>query len=165
MSGRRAQFQNNINSLRIRNATNSDLDKVKIIDTQTGGVSKPAYWDQTFKQYGGRKQNHFFLVSELEGEVVGFIIGEVRAWEFGSPPCGWILGMGVKTEVQLHGIATQMLSVIKEYFKKAEVRKVRTMVSRSNRPILSFFRSQGMMAGPYIELEMDLAEELSNLPR
>jgi hypothetical protein len=30
------------------------------------------------------------------------------------------------------------------------------MLSRDNKLILSFFRSQGMMAGPFIPLEMDL---------
>ena len=38
----------------------------------------------------------------------------------------------------------------------AGVRKLRTMLSRDNTLILSFFRSQGMMAGPFIPLEMDL---------
>ena len=37
-----------------------------------------------------------------------------------------------------------------------ETRKVRTMLGRDNTLILSFFRSQGMMAGPFIPLEMDL---------
>jgi hypothetical protein len=31
------------------------------------------------------------------------------------------------------------------------------MLGRDNTLILSFFRSQGMMAGPFIPLEMDLA--------
>ena len=42
-------------------------------------------------------------------------------------------------------------------FRRAGVRTVRTMLSRDNTLILSFFRSQGMMAGPFIPLEMDLA--------
>jgi hypothetical protein len=36
------------------------------------------------------------------------------------------------------------------------VSKVRTLLARDNKLILSFFRSQGMMAGPFIPLEMDL---------
>ena len=39
---------------------------------------------------------------------------------------------------------------------KAGVSKVRTLLSRDNTLILSFFRSQGMMIGPFIPLEMDL---------
>jgi hypothetical protein len=36
------------------------------------------------------------------------------------------------------------------------VRKLRTILARDNTLILSFFRSQGMMTGPFIPLEMDL---------
>ena len=36
------------------------------------------------------------------------------------------------------------------------VRTVRTMLSPENRLVLSFFRSQGMMAGRFIPLEMSL---------
>ena len=36
--------------------------------------------------------------------------------------------------------------------------KLRTMLARDNTLILSFFRSQGMMAGPFIPLEMDLEQ-------
>ena len=39
---------------------------------------------------------------------------------------------------------------------RSGARKVRTVLSRENTLILSFFRSQGMMAGPFIPLEMDL---------
>ena len=41
-------------------------------------------------------------------------------------------------------------------FRRAGVLKLRTLLSRDNTLILSFFRSQGMMAGPLIPLEMDL---------
>jgi hypothetical protein len=34
--------------------------------------------------------------------------------------------------------------------------KVRTMLARDANLVMSFFRSQGMMAGPFVELEMDL---------
>ena len=33
---------------------------------------------------------------------------------------------------------------------------MRTMMARDNHLLMSFFRSQGMMAGPYIELEKAL---------
>ena len=41
-------------------------------------------------------------------------------------------------------------------FREAGVKSVRTMVDRRDHLILSFFRSQGMMAGPSLELEMEL---------
>jgi ribosomal protein S18 acetylase RimI-like enzyme len=89
--------------------------------------------------------------------VVGFVIGEVRDWEFGSPPCGWVFAIDVKPDSRQAGIGTRLLDAICASFRRAGVRKVRTMLGRDNTLILSFFRSQGMMAGPFIPLEMDLA--------
>ena len=45
---------------------------------------------------------------------------------------------------------------IVEGLRALGVRKLRTMLSRDNVLILSFFRSQGMRTGPFIPLEMDL---------
>jgi hypothetical protein len=36
------------------------------------------------------------------------------------------------------------------------VKKLRTLLARDNTLILSFFRSQGLMAGPLMTLERDL---------
>jgi GNAT superfamily N-acetyltransferase len=97
-----------------------------------------------------------FLVAESGGEVVGFIIGEVRDWEFGAPPCGWVFAIDVRPDARLAGIGTRLLESISAGFRRAGVRKVRTMLASDNTLILSFFRSQGMMAGRFIPLEMDL---------
>src|SRR5664279_6623635 len=97
-----------------------------------------------------------FLVALAQGHVVGFVIGEVRDWEFGSPPCGWVFAIDVHPQARLGGIGTRLLEAISASFYRAGVRKLRTMLARDNGLILSFFRSQGMMAGPLISLEMDL---------
>src|SRR5664279_4344814 len=96
------------------------------------------------------------LRSLAQGHVVGFVIGEVRDWEFGSPPCGWVFAIDVHPQARLGGIGTRLLEAISASFYRAGVRKLRTMLARDNGLILSFFRSQGMMAGPLISLEMDL---------
>ena len=90
------------------------------------------------------------------GRVVGFVIGEVRDWEFGSPPCGWVFAIDVDPQARLGGVGTQLLQAISARFKRIGVRKLRTIVALENTLILSFFRAQGMMAGPLIALEMDL---------
>ena len=88
--------------------------------------------------------------------MLGFIIGEIRAWEFGSTPCGWVFALSVEPEMRLHNIGSAMLEAISAEFKKAGVGKMRTMVARDGRLPMLFFRSEGMMAGPYIQLEKDL---------
>jgi hypothetical protein len=56
----------------------------------------------------------------------------------------------------LHNVGRALLYAISSEFKKAGVSKMRTMVARDARLPMLFFRSEGMMAGPYIQLEKDL---------
>jgi len=141
----------------IRAVRRQDLDQVIAIDASVTGVEKRVYWLSVFRRYGdsGGPERQF-LVAEVDGRVAGFIIGEVRDWEFGAPPCGWVFAIDVAPEFRLGGIATRMLDALRVGFRRAGVRKLRTMLARENTLILSFFRSQGMMTGPFIPLEMDL---------
>jgi GNAT superfamily N-acetyltransferase len=135
----------------------ADLDRIIAIDASVTGVEKRSYWQALYRRYGAAgPATRQFLVADAGGRVVGFIIGEVRDWEFGSASCGWVFGIDVEPGYRLHGIGARLLEAVCAGFKRAGVRKVRTVLSRDNTLILSFFRSQGMMAGPFIPLEMDL---------
>jgi ribosomal protein S18 acetylase RimI-like enzyme len=140
----------------IRRAGESDLPAIKTFDARSNKDANPRYWQQMFERYGNDRKKQLFLVCEQNAEIVGFIIGEVRDWEFGSPPCGWIFALGVRPDIRLGGIATKMHTAMCDFFSSAGVSKVRTMLARDDIDTHSFFRSQGMMAGPYIQLEKDL---------
>ena len=88
--------------------------------------------------------------------LVGFVVGEVRAWEFGSPPCGWVFAVNVAPEWRERGVGARLFDEICGCFAAAGVDTVRTMISRRDTLNLSFFRAQGLTAGPYIELERRL---------
>lgn len=143
-------------TVQIRDADLSDIASIVRIDAEISGINKPDYWQESYKLFSGEKEQGAFLVAEWEAQIVGFIAGEVRAWEFGSTPCGWVFALGVQNHERLHGVGTAMLNAICQRFKQRGINKVRTMVDRRNREVLAFFRSQGMMAGPYLELEKDL---------
>ncbi len=140
----------------IRPATEKDVDKVIQLDTQLTGMHKPEYWREKFEAYGRRSDEHFFLVATRGNDFLGFIIGEVRAWEFGSPPCGWIFTIAVDPAQRLEGVGSSLFDAVCDRFRKAKVTKIRTMLARTDQLVMSFFRSQGMMAGPFTELEMEV---------
>jgi GNAT superfamily N-acetyltransferase len=143
----------------IRPMRRGDLDHVITIDATVTGREKRSYWLSVYKRYSAPGQaGRQFLVADAGGRVRGFIIGEVRDWEFGSPPCGWVFAIDVEPDFRLAGIGARLLKAISANFRRAGVTKVRTMLARDNTLILSFFRSQGMMAGPFIPLEMDLRD-------
>ena len=147
-----------VRDIAVRPVRRVDLDQVVAIDKTVTGVEKRAYWHAVFRRYAGNGQaGREFLVADAGGRVAGFVIGEVRDWEFGSPPCGWVFGIDVRPDMRLAGVGTRLLAAICERFRRSGVQTVRTMLARDNTLVLSFFRSQGMMAGPFIPLEMDVA--------
>jgi len=145
---------------KVRSARASDLAQVVEIDARITGLRKPAYWAGILRRYGGRggrkSAGRLFLVALEGNEVQGYVVGEVRDWEFGSPPCGWVFGIGVRPEARLRGTGTRLLEEICGAFRRRGVDRVRTLLARDNALVLAFFRSQGMMAAPFIALERDL---------
>ena len=150
----------------VRPVRRTDLDQVIAIDATVTGHEKRPYWQRVYRRYGvpSAGEVRHFLVAVRARTVVGFLIGEVRDWEFGSPPCGWVFAIDVAPEARQCGTGTLLLAASVAAFRRAGVRKLRTMLSRDNIVILSFFRSQGMMAGPLIPLEMDLAPPAGATP-
>jgi len=133
-----------------------DLDSIINIDTEISGTGKPDYWRDIISSYTGNREKHFFLVAVRDGQIIGFIIGEIRAWEFGSAPCGWVFTIGVKPDNRLGRVGSELLDELCNLFHQAGMTKVRTMTSRQDYDVMSFFRSQGMMSGPYQQLEKEL---------
>ncbi|MCZ6604392.1 MAG: GNAT family N-acetyltransferase [Alphaproteobacteria bacterium] len=149
------------NALEIRAAGRGDVAAVIALDRKITGMDKPNYWSDLYDRYGDRK-GRYFLVAEAAGgagdgrQVVGFIIGEIRAWEFGSPPSGWVFAIGVDPETRLKRVGTKLFHSICDRLRAAGVDTVRTMLARDDELNMTFFRSQGMMGGPFIQLEMEL---------
>jgi GNAT superfamily N-acetyltransferase len=152
----------NDKAVRVRRVQAGDIPHVIALDSRVTGLAKAEYWNDVFRRYGKqRRHERFFLVAEnrnhlAESRLLGFIIGEIRAWEFGSTPCGWVFALSVEPKMRLRGVGSALLDAISGEFKKAGVGKMRTMVARDSRLPLLFFRSEGMIAGPYIQLEKDL---------
>ncbi len=141
----------------IRPAEQRDVADVIALDERITGISKREYLHDLFERYRTRKPDQrFFYVAEAAGRVVGFVVGEIRAWEFGSEPCGWVFAISVDPDEREESVGSALLDEICGRFRQAGVTRLRTMISRNNHLLMSFFRSHGLMAGPYLQLEKDL---------
>lgn len=141
----------------IRPARPADLPQVIAIDSIVTGLEKAEYWRLIHRRYGdAERSGRRFLVADANGQVAGFVIGEVRDWEFGSPPCGWVFAIDVHPDFRLSRLGTRLVSAMADWFRSEGVSTMRTILARDNTLILSFFRSLGMTAGPFIPLEIDL---------
>lgn len=146
-------------ALLIQRAKPEHLKHVVDLDARVTGQAKSEYWNDIYERYATRRvDQRFFLVAESQGHegILGLAAGEVRGWEFGSQPCGWIFAVSVDPAVRQRGIGEALFKAMCEEFRQAGVSRVRTMVQRQNPLHMSFFRSEGMKAGPYTQLEMNL---------
>ena len=107
----------------VRAVRRADLDEVIAIDATVTGIEKRSYWQRVYRRYGvsARGEQRWFLVALAEGRVAGFLIGEVRDWEFGSPPCGWVFAIDVWPDVRLSGVGTRMLQAICASFRREKI--------------------------------------------
>lgn len=79
-----------------------------------------------------------FLVSEVDGKIVGYIIGTVRWLNIGH-----ILAIAVDPKYRRRGIGTMLMKAAMDYFGKRAVRKVRLEARESNVGARRFYSSLG----------------------
>ncbi len=97
------------------------------------------------------------LGAEIDGKLVGFIIGEVRRWEFGhGGMTGWILILGVDHEYQGMGVGHKLSSTLLEHFRKKNITKIRTMVEWHEGELISYFKSLGFKMLGMLPLEKEI---------
>ena len=148
----------------IRSITERDIDAIIEIDLRVTGEPKPDYWYRKLSLYlkGGGDYTVFKIdrqlarVAEVKGEVVGFMLGDVRSWEFGQPMCGWITDLAVDPNYRRLGIARRLLAEFLDYFRERGLKVVRTMAHWADGDIISYFHAMGFERGAYIELEKKL---------
>ena len=141
---------------RIRAAAEADWRQLMHVDELVSGVLKPDYWRDLFANLSEKRLAERTGGKDGGATAIGFVIGEVRAWEFGSEPCGWVFAISVDPAAREGRVGEALLKRIQRAFKDSGVRIVRTMIARDNHLLMSFFRGEGMTAGPYIQLEKEM---------
>jgi len=142
----------------IADAAETDLASVVALDERITGVARPDFW-KNFHVQKSSSDTMCVLVAKRNdktgaGKIVGYAIGEVRAWPVRAAACGWIYAIGVEKGHRLQRTASALMSELVARFRAHGCGAVRTMIDVDNHLLMSFLRSQGMTAGPFIELEM-----------
>jgi ribosomal protein S18 acetylase RimI-like enzyme len=96
------------------------------------------------------------LGAEIDGKLIGFIISEVRRWEFGGGGMtGWVLILGVDREYRGRGAGHKLSSTLIDHFHKKGITKIRTMVEWHEGELISYFRSLGFNMLGMLPLEKE----------
>ena len=143
-------------NLTIRPLEHEDRIPVVELDESLTGTSRGDYWGQVLDSLAREAGGIGLVAVDAEG-LRGYLFGELRAFEFGSERCGWILALGVQPGTTRQGVASALVDEARRRFRALGVRYVRTMVQRTDVPLLSLFRSQSFVGGPFVQLELDIS--------
>jgi predicted N-acetyltransferase YhbS len=142
--------------MKIRPLKKEDLEMIVEIDEKVLGENRRDYWKSKFSLMND-KATKISLVAELEGKVVGFILGDVSGWEFGVPDTiGWIDTIGIDPVYQKRGLATALANEVIKNLKTLGVRAVYTLVNWNDWDLLQFFHAMGFTRGDMINLELKI---------
>ena len=146
-----------LESLNIRSLTIGDLDAIVEIDRKVLGKVRRDFWEKKIELPNPRYP-FSSLVAEFDGEVIGFIVGEVSGWEFGIPETvGWVSTIGVDPDYQHKGVARKLSQEFVKNLKAIGVSVVYTLVNWSDWDLLKFFRAMGFTrGGEMINLELKI---------
>lgn len=138
----------------IRTMTMKDLQSIVEIDTKVLGLKRLGYWEAKLA-LAEKRSSMSSLVAEIDGKVVGFIIGDAGGWEYGTPDTmGWIDTIGVHPDFQRKGIAKMLMTEMVNNLKKVGVTAINTIVSWRDWELLKFFAASGFERGPMLNLEL-----------
>ncbi len=146
-----------LEKLNLRPLTIADLDAIVEIDRRVLGKPRRDFWKKRIELVNDQYP-FSCLVAELEGKVVGFIVGEVSGWEFGIPDTiGWISTIGVDPVYQHKGIAKKLGEEFIKNVKTIGVSMIYALVNWNDWDLLKFFRAMGFTrGGDMINLELKI---------
>ena len=140
----------------IRTLKKDDLNAIVEIDEKVLGENRKNYWEGKLELMN-RKSSQVSLVVEMNGEVVGFILGDISGWEFGVPETiGWIDTIGVDPAYQKRGLAKALAHELIKNLKALGVKTIYTLVSWNDWDLLQFFHAMGFTRGDMINLELKI---------
>lgn len=135
-----------------------DLDAIVAIDELATKQSRRDYYERKIASILNRQTNiNSSIVCEVDGKVVGFMMGYVFFGEFGiADSTATIDTMGVHPDFRNFGIASEMLDQFMMNMKAAGVKKVYTLVNWDDFALEKFFSRQKFVPSKRINLEFEL---------
>src|SRR5437870_2630039 len=143
-------------AVRIRAMTELDIESITQIDERVTGTYRPEVWEDRAAYYI-RRDPDSSQVAEVDGTVVGFMMGEVRGGEFGmNEPTGWVEFFGVDPSAREQGIGRGLIEALLRHFKENGAHVARTMVAARDKDIAAFVSAMGFTQAPVTALEKRL---------
>jgi len=138
--------------VRIRKMTEADLEGIQKIDKRLVGKDRSSTWLESAEAVWFTQRPSLNFVAETGGQVVGFLLGDIRGAEYGLPFGGWITMIGLLPEFQHRGIAKNLVEEFCEKCKENKVR-ARVIIREDDELLLKFCNYVGFKKGKLVSFE------------
>ena len=154
----RARRAKHMKNLIVRKMTVRDIDGVLRIDEKITGLPHKAYFESKAAAIIKRSPD-YCLVAEHQDRIIGFVLGDVRGWEFATELSGWLEIIGIDPDYHGQGVSRALMNELFARFRKAGVKFVNTMVNWNDGGLIDYFRANGFDRGEYVNLVKRLDDE------
>lgn len=136
----------------IRAMREEDLERVKDIDRALVGPQRALSWPLEVEAEWWVNRPSLNFVAEVDGQVVGFLLGDIRGAEYGTDMSGWIDMIGIAPEHQHRGIGQRLATAFCEECHRNEV-KARVVIREDDQRLVRFWTSVGFRRGSLVSYE------------
>jgi ribosomal protein S18 acetylase RimI-like enzyme len=130
--------------IRIRLMSEKDFDDVVWIDQKILGVSRLEYYKLKFELLfkSGEYLPTSLVAEDKDGNLVGFIMGELYIGEFGISREGASIDtVGVNPDCRRQGIGKRLMTEFVEHLKQLGVQKINTLVEKEDARLMNYFNA------------------------
>lgn len=139
--------------VKIRRMVDADLETVKEIDRLLFGEERVPSWQLSVEDELAFYRPALGFVAEVEGKIVGFLLGDIRRRGYGIGMSGWIDMIGVHPGYQRNGIGRRLASAFWAECQQKYIR-INVIVREDDERLIRFCTSMGFRRGKLINLEM-----------
>jgi len=140
--------------IRVRPLDELDIGGIVRIDERITGIYRPEVWERRVGYYL-RRDPGASQVAEADGRVVGFMLGDLRAGEFGlEEPSGWIERFGIDPDYRGRELGKRLFEAMVRHFRTRGASRVRTLVDRKDAGVAGFLGALGFTPSELQALEI-----------
>jgi len=138
----------------VRTMREGDLDAIVAIDALATGRRRPSYFELMLQRAIKQASLQISLVAELDGRVVGFLIGSLYYGEYGVvEPTASVDAIGVDPRYRGHRVGKAMMRQLRINLGALQISTLRTEVEWDDIDLVTFFKSEGFSPAPRLCLE------------
>ncbi len=141
----------------VRTLVPSDLARLVAIDREFTGRTRKAWFEGKLKRALQEADLKISLGAEVDGILVGALMGSLAYGEFGHPEPVAILDTAIVEKPLVgKGIGRAMLEQLVKNLAALGIATIRTEVGWNERELLAFLERSGFVPVPRLVLELDV---------